>query len=132
MSEHQYINPEGMSQPKAYTHVVVASGNRTVYISGQVSLNALDEVVGVGELKAQTEQVFLNLQIALASVSATFADVVKLNYYLLDMSQIQLVREVRMRYVQADRLPASTAVEVRRLAHEDFLIEIEAVAVLKD
>jgi enamine deaminase RidA (YjgF/YER057c/UK114 family) len=129
---HQYLNPNGMSQPKAYSHVVVASGTRTVYISGQVSMDADENVVAVGDLKAQTEQVFHNLQTALAAVNASFEDVVKLNYYLLDMSQIQLVREVRMRYVNPERLPASTAVEVTRLAHPDFLIEIEAIAVLKD
>jgi enamine deaminase RidA (YjgF/YER057c/UK114 family) len=87
-------------------------------------------VVGPGDIRAQARQVFDNLQAALQSVGASFEQVVKLNYYLLDATQLAAVREVRDQYVNTARPPASTAVEVRRLALDDLLIEVEAVAII--
>ena len=72
------------------------------------------------------------IQAALAAVDASFEDVVKLTYFLADISQIQAVREVRDGYLNPARLPASSAVEVRQLARKEFLLEIEAIAVLSD
>lgn len=126
----RFINPADIFTPTGYTHVVEAHGSRIIFISGQVPLNVEGELVGAGDLRAQTEQVFKNLQIALEAVGATFADVMKLNYYLVDASQLEMVREVRNQYVSKATPPASTAVEVRRLYREDVLIEIEATAVL--
>lgn len=79
---------------------------------------------------AQAEQVFRNLQAALAAVGMGFEQMVKLTYFLADAGQIQAVRDVRDRYFDPEKLPASTAVEVRRLVREEFLLEIEAIAVL--
>jgi enamine deaminase RidA (YjgF/YER057c/UK114 family) len=81
-------------------------------------------------MRAQARQVFENLRAALGAVGGTFDHVVKLNYYLVDATQLPIVREVRRDYVDDRRLPASTAMEIRRLASDDFLIEIEAVAVV--
>jgi enamine deaminase RidA (YjgF/YER057c/UK114 family) len=130
-STRRYLNPETLSKPTGYTHVVEARGSRNVYISGQVAFDAQGQIVGIGDLEAQTEQVFRNLQAALTAAGATFADVVKMTYYLLDMRQIGVVRTVRERYLP-DLRPASTAVGVNGLAHPDFLVEIEAIAVLTD
>lgn len=129
---NQLINPEGLSKPTGYTHVVDSRGKRTIYISGQIAFDAAGNLVGKGDMQAQTEQVFKNLETALASVGASFGDVVKVSYFLTDMSKIQQVREVRSRYFKADALPASTAVEVRQLVNPDLLIEIEAIAVLAE
>ena len=126
---HRYINPPTLARPMGYTHVVEASGARTFYISGQVALDDSGNIVGEGDMGAQARQVFENLHTALRSVGASFKDVVKLTYFVVDMSQMQTVREVRNQYIQPEYLPASTAVEVRRLAREEFLLEIEAVAV---
>ena len=126
---HRYINPPTLARPMGYTHVVEASGARTFYISGQVALDDSGNIVGEGEMGAQARQVFENLHTALRSVGASFKDVVKLTYFIVDMSQMQTVREARDQYIQPEYLPASTAVEVRRLAREEFLLEIEAVAV---
>ena len=126
---HRYINPPTLARPMGYTHVVEASGARTFYISGQVALDDSGNIVGEGDMGAQARQVFENLHTALRSVGASFKDVVKLTYFVVDMSQMQAVREVRNQYIQPEYLPASTAVEVRRLAREEFLLEIEAVAV---
>lgn len=125
-----FLNPGTMHRPVGYTHVVEVSPGRLVYISGQVALDPAGELVSPGDIRAQARQVFENLRAALAAVGGGFDQVVKLNYYLVDATQLPVVREVRDQYLSPDRLPASTAVEVRRLFREDILIEVEAVAAL--
>jgi enamine deaminase RidA (YjgF/YER057c/UK114 family) len=125
-----FINPETMHHPTGYTHVVEVTAGRPVYIAGQVALDPTGRLVGPGDIRAQAEQVFDNLGAALEAVGARFEQVVKLTYYLLDATQLPVVREVRDRYVNIQQPPASTAVEVRRLARDDLLIEVEAVAVI--
>jgi enamine deaminase RidA (YjgF/YER057c/UK114 family) len=125
-----FINPEGMHRPTGYTHVVEVTAGRPVYISGQVALDGAGELVGPGDVAAQARQVFENLQAALGSVGAGFEQVVKLTVYLVDATQMPAVREVRDRYIDTARPPASTAVEVRRLVRDDLLVEVEAVAIL--
>jgi reactive intermediate/imine deaminase len=126
----RFLNPATMPQPVGYTQVVDVPGGRTIYIAGQIALDPNGQVVGPGDLHAQTVQVFENLSAALAAVGATFGHVVKLNYYLLDITQIPVVRSVRDRYINTQQPPASTAVEVRRLFRDDFLIEVDAIAVV--
>lgn len=121
-------NPAGLYLPNGYTHVVEATGGRTVYISGQVPMDAKGNVVGAGDFRAQVTQVFENLKTALAAAHAGFTDVVKSNYYVLDMSNIAVLREVRAKYWGSEA-PASTLVEVKKLANDAFLVEIEVVAV---
>ena len=94
-----------------------------------MALDAQGRVVGAGDLAAQTRQVFANLDIALKAAGATFANVVKTNYYLRDASQVAVIREIRSKYFTKE-LPASTLIEVPRLANPDFLIEIEVIAVV--
>jgi enamine deaminase RidA (YjgF/YER057c/UK114 family) len=125
-----FINPEAMHHPTGYTHVVEVTAGRPVYIAGQVALDRSGMVVGPGDIRVQARQVFDNLQTALHAVGATFEQVVKLNYYLVDATQLPVVREVRDEYVNTQQPPASTAVEVRRLVGDDLLIEVEAVAVI--
>jgi len=125
-----FVNPNTLAKPTGYTHVVIATGGRTVYIAGQVALDPTGNIVGKDDFGAQARQVFENLKKALEAAGATFTDVVKLNYYVVDMKQIQTLREVRNGYVNTSAPPASTLVEVRRLAREEFLIEVEAIAVV--
>jgi enamine deaminase RidA (YjgF/YER057c/UK114 family) len=87
-------------------------------------------LVGGGDFRAQAHQVFKNLRAGLGAGGAGFADVVKLTFYVVDMSQVPLLREVRDQYVNTAAPPASTLVEVRRLFRDDVLLEIEAVAAL--
>ncbi len=122
------VNPAALYPPNGYTHVVEATGGRTIYISGQVPSDKNGSVVGVGDFRAQVVQVFENLKAALAAADAGFGDVVKANYYVLDMTNITVLREVRRGYLGATA-PASTLVEVRKLAREEFLVEIEMIAV---
>jgi enamine deaminase RidA (YjgF/YER057c/UK114 family) len=125
-----FHNPETMHRPVGYSHVAEVTAGRPVYISGQVALDPTGALVGPGDVGAQAGQVFENLAAALRAVGAGFGQVVKLTIYLLDADQLPAVREVRDRYVDTSRPPASTAVEVRRLARQDLLLEVEAVAVL--
>jgi len=125
-----FINPEAMHRPPGYTHVVEVTAGRPVYIAGQVALDRTGALVGPGDIRAQARQVFDNLRTALQAVGGSFHQVVKLNYYLVDATQLPVVREVRDEYVNTQQPPASTAVEVRRLFRDDLLIEVEAVAVI--
>ena len=123
-----FINPDALHPPTGYTHVVEVTAGRPIYIAGQVALDRTGELVGPGDIRAQARQVFDNLRAALQSVGASFEQVVKLTYYLVDASQLPAVREIRDQYVNTAQPPASTAVEVRRLVRDDLLIEVEAVA----
>lgn len=126
------LDPPTIHQPRGYTHVVEVLSGRPVYISGQVAMDPDGNLVGRGDLRAQAHQVFANLRAALAAVGAGFDQVVKLNYYLLDAGQAPVVREVRDEYLSAEHRPASTLVQVGRLFAEDYLIEVEAVAILPE
>lgn len=118
--------------PLGYSHVAEVRGGRTLYISGQVALDNEGNLVGRGDFGAQTVQVFENLTARLKEGGATFKDVVKLNYYLTDASDLQTLRDTRNRYLNTDNPPASTLVVVKQLFREEFLIEVEAVAVANE
>ena len=121
-------NPPTLSKPTGYTHIVEISGpGKTIYISGQIALDKDGNVVGAGNMKAQAEQVFKNLESALAAAGATFTDVVKMNTFITDMEQAPAVREVRARYF-GETTPASTLVQVVKLARPELMLEIEVIA----
>ena len=126
----RFLNPASMPQSVGYTQMVEVTGSKMLYLSGQVAIDPAGQIVGVGDLHAQTQQVFENLKAGLAAAGATFEHVVKLQLFLLDITQIQIVRDVRDRYVNTQSPPASTAVEVRRLFRDELLIEIDAIAAL--
>lgn len=128
--ERQFINPEGMHRPGAYTPVVTVRGGKMIYISGQVPLDERAQLVGGRDLKAQTEQVYRNLGLALKGAGATFNDVVKITTYVVGYKPEyrSLMHEVRSRHFSRENPPASTLVGVQSLATADFLVEIEAIA----
>jgi enamine deaminase RidA (YjgF/YER057c/UK114 family) len=97
-----------------------------------VALDRSGKLVGEGDLRAQATQTFENLKAALQASGASLENVVKLNSYFMDISQLPTFREVRDKYIHLANPPASTAVEVKRLFREGFLIEIEAVAVVPE
>ncbi len=124
----RFMNPSTLATPPGYSNVVEVTHGRTIYIAGQIALDQSGKIVGLNDFRAQAQQVFENLQAALAAVGTDFTHVVKLNMYVVDISQLPILREVRDRYVNTENPPVSTLVEIRRLAREEFLIEIEAVA----
>ena len=128
MPTSTFSNPPGLAPPRGYTHVVDVPAGRTLYIAGQVAFDVQGNVVGKGDVRAQTEQVFRNLKTALESAGASFADVVKMNWYVRDVSQVAIYREVREQFLGTGPRPASTLVEVKGLVRDDLLIEVEAIA----
>jgi enamine deaminase RidA (YjgF/YER057c/UK114 family) len=127
-----YLNSSTLCPTHGWTHVVSVNdrGGRTIHVSGQVGVNERGEVVGKGDLSAQTEQAFKNIELALAAAGARFTDVVKMNLYVVGLrpEHVPLIRAVRARYVSAEHPPASTLVGVSALVGPDWLIEIDVTA----
>jgi len=123
-----FANPPGLSTPAGFTHVVDVPAGRTIYVAGQVAKDSTGQVVGKGDMHAQAEQVFRNIQTALESRGAGLADIVQLTAYIRDMSQLAAYREVRERVLGTNPRPASSLLGVAALASEDYLLEIEVVA----
>jgi enamine deaminase RidA (YjgF/YER057c/UK114 family) len=127
------LNPAGLAEPKGpYANVTAAApGGRLVFTAGAVAFDASGEIVGVGDVLAQTEQVMANLEIALAAAGAGFADVTKITMYMVDVTDYPKVAQVRQRYL-SEPFPASTLIGVDTLMYPELLVEIEAVAVVHD
>jgi len=111
-----------------YSHVVVAEGRKTIFVSGQLARDRDGGVVAPRDMRAQIRQVGENIKAALAAAGATLDDIVKTNTYVTDIEEFFKHVDVRMEYFGA--LPTSTTVEVRRLAHPDLLVEVEVIAVV--
>ena len=110
-----------------FANGVVAGG--FLYVAGQLPLDVKGDLVGVGDVVRQTEQVLDNVDLVLQAAGATFDDVVRVGVYLLNVADRPAVNTVRRRYF-GDARPASTLVEVSALAIPEALVEIEAVALL--
>lgn len=121
--------PDRMPPVNGYSHVTLATGT-VVHVSGQVPVRPDGSVVE-GDVAAQTEQVFLNLETALRAAGATWSDVVKMSYFLVDIADLPQVRGVRDRFLDPDGLPASSLVQVAGLVNPAFRVEIDAVAVVQ-
>lgn len=122
---------EGLPQPPTYSQVVVASGRRTIYVAGQVSVDARGAPVGAGDLAAQTAQAMRNLGAALAAAGASYADIVKITTFVVNYrpEHRAVIGQARAPFFANMAPPASTLVGVASLAAPEWLIEIEAVAV---
>ena len=129
MSERRFLSPDTLPRPFGYSHVVDAPAGRIVYVSGQVPLDAAGELVGAGDFAAQARQVFVNLNAALEAAGLGWNDVVKLNFFVTDLSEIAALREIRDEYVNTEQPPASTLVQVAALFRPDVMFEADAVAV---
>ncbi|TWI04608.1 enamine deaminase RidA (YjgF/YER057c/UK114 family) [Luteimonas cucumeris] len=127
----RFLNPPGLPTPSGYSHAVEAPVGRTIHVSGQQPLDKDGKLVGAGDFAAQAEQVFANLNTALTAAGASFDDVVKLDIYVTDMSQLKALRSARDRYINLQQPPASTLVQVERFVREDAMIEIAATAVVR-
>ncbi|MEJ8671769.1 RidA family protein [Streptomyces sp. NBC_01614] len=121
--------PDGVAPAAQYTHVVLGTG-RFVAVSGQLALDEDGKPVGEGDPEAQARQVFENLRRCLTAAGATFDDVIKLTYFVTDMAHMPALRTARAEHIPDDRLPAASAVQVAGLVRPEFLMEIEAFAVL--
>jgi enamine deaminase RidA (YjgF/YER057c/UK114 family) len=127
MPSKTYRNPETMSQPRGYSQVVQV-GN-TVYIAGQVSAAQDGSVVGKGDPEAQARQIWHNLEAAVKSAGGTLHDIVKTTTYVTNINYAGAVRKVREELFRSNP-PTSTLLVVAGLASPDYMVEIEAIAVV--
>ncbi|MFF5721466.1 RidA family protein [Streptomyces buecherae] len=131
MAEHQHITaPDGVAPGNGFSHVVIGTGT-LVAVSGQIAVDAQGELVGRDDPEAQARQVFANLRRCLEAAGASFADVVKLTFYVTDVAHLPAVRAARDAYVDTARPPASSAVQVAGLIRPELLVEVDALAVLR-
>jgi enamine deaminase RidA (YjgF/YER057c/UK114 family) len=128
------IQPEALSKRVIgghvlYSHVVEVRGpGRMIFVSGQLARDSAGNLVGKGDMRAQLRQVGENVKAALAAAGARLEDIVKTTTYVTDIDELFRHVDVRMEYF-GPALPTSTTVEVRKLAHEDFLVEVEVLAI---
>jgi enamine deaminase RidA (YjgF/YER057c/UK114 family) len=129
-------NPDTLAKPTAgYSQVAEITGGKIVYIAGQVAFDKAGNLVGKDDLRAQTQQVFENLKAAVESAGGDVSSLIKLNVYCVesvDPAQIPVIREIRDKFVNTANPPTSTFVVVKRLVRPEWLIEIDAVAVVNN
>ena len=128
----QFVNPVSVSAPKGYSHAAVIDlGNcKMVIISGQVALDSAGNLIGKGDFAKQTEQVFINIKKIITELGGTMDNLVKVTNYVLDVSQVQTLRDIRNKYINVKNPPASTLAQVSKLFRDDILVEIEATAII--
>ena len=126
------MNPETLGEPTEYTQVISVTGRRLVFVAGQVSSDEHGNVVGKGDFRAQARQVYANVGTALAAAGATFSDVAKMTVFIVGFNRerdYNVLREVRAELLPTERW-ANSLVGVQTLAKPDYLIEVQAIAVL--
>ena len=128
----RYIDPEGLHKNPAFTNVVVVEGPaKTVYVGGQDPVDASGNIVGKGDVAAQTEQVLTNLRAALAAGGAGPEHIIKWNIYIVEGQSLQAgFAAFQNAWPQTPNPPAITGAYVAGLAHPDFLVEMDAIAVV--
>lgn len=133
--EKAILNPESLPDWSDYFSQIVIvpnSGTKTIYISGQVSVDNKKNVIGKGNLAAQAVQTFQNLQTALTATGATTNDVVKVNIYVKNYKpeDARIISAAFSQFFSKDKFPTATWLGVQSLSKEDFLIEVDAIAVV--
>ena len=129
----RYLNPPTNPKNPSFTQAVEApTPGRILYIAGQMGLDVDDKLAGApGDFRAQAEKAFDNMKGLLAAAGGSMEHVIKLNHYFIDLrAHFRMLRDIRLKYWNKDRQPASTMVQVGMLTHDGALYEVEAVAVL--
>lgn len=125
-----FLNPDGLFKPATFTQVVIAKGERVVFISGQTARDANSKVVGPGNVSAQTEQALKNVRIAIEAAGGSMADIAKITTYIVDLKPDDRVWIGELVRKHFPRPPAHTLIGISALAAPELLVEIEAFAVL--
>jgi enamine deaminase RidA (YjgF/YER057c/UK114 family) len=130
----QYINPDALNKNPAFTNVIVVTGTvKTVYVGGQDAVDASGNIVGKGDIKAQTEQVLKNIQAALAAGGAGLEHIIKWNLFIVQGQSLQAGFESFQHFWgRRPNPPAITMAFVSGLANPDFLVEMDAIAVVPE
>jgi enamine deaminase RidA (YjgF/YER057c/UK114 family) len=131
--EDRLTSAPGVAPGPGFAHAVTVSG-RLAFVSGQVALDENGQLAGPGDLEAQTRQALHNLHAIISALGADWPDVARFSWYVLDASQVQVIRDVRDEFIRpalGDRPnPASTLVQVAALFRPGFLVEVDAVVAL--
>jgi len=130
----QYLNPDTLAKNPAFTQAIVVTGaTKTIFVGGQDAVAVAGTIIGKGDIKAQVEQVMHNLQAALAAAGASIEHVIKWNIYVVHGQPLQPAFEVFQRvWGRRPNPPAITMLYVAGLANPDFLVELDAVAVMPE
>jgi enamine deaminase RidA (YjgF/YER057c/UK114 family) len=128
----KFNNPSVVYPGRGYSQTVsVDLANCTMLVlSGQVAFDKNGNLVGKDDLAKQTEQIFSNIKSIVEDAGGSMSQLIKLNFYILDVSQIQAIRNIRDKFINTAQPPASTLVQVSKLFRDDVLIEIEATAII--
>ncbi len=122
------INPAGVWSPfGAFSMAVIQGTGQIVHLKGQVALDGAGQVVGAGDVRAQTRKTLENIRAVLASVGGTMQDVVSLTHYVTDIEAFMTTGDIRTQFFVAP-YPVTTTVQVARLYHPDLVVEITATA----
>ncbi len=126
-----FVNPPGLARPQTYTHAVVATGGRLVFIAGQVAEDARGTLVGGADLRLQAHKAFENVGVALEAPGARPEQVARLTIFVVGLRQgdLPLIEDARAA-VFGEHKPVDSLIGVQALAHPGCLIEVEATAVL--
>ncbi len=129
---NKFSNPAGLAVPNGFSLVARTTGRTTLIVAGQVAYDSTGAIVGMGDLAVQTDQVYRNIQTALAAHGASMNDVVKTTLFVRDLSpdKVGIIRRARAAYISNDQPPASTMVGVSSLSKPELLLEVEATAVI--
>lgn len=128
----KFTNPSSLSAPNGYSQAAIIDlGNcQMVIFSGQVAFDKQGNLVGKDDVGKQTEQVFSNIKNAISEIGGSMENLVKISFYITDVSRIQMVRDIRNKFINLKNPPTSTLVQVNKLFRDDVLIEIEATAII--
>lgn len=132
MSKQQIVSPK-LRQPNGhFSHAtVIEAHGKLVFISGMTSRRPDGSIAGIGDVEAQTRQVCENLKAAAEAAGGSLADICRVDVYVRNMEHFEIIHKVRREYFQPP-LPASTMVEINKMTSPDYLIEINAIAVIPD
>ena len=128
------FNPPGSWQPqgRGFSLGVVQHPGRMIHLTGQVAWTEAEEIVGPGDVRAQTHQCFKNIQAVLAAVGGRLEDIVAVTTYFTEYDHLPIIQAVRDEYFPAENAPVSTSVRVAGLGHPDFLVELTPIAVVPE
>lgn len=126
------FNPSGVWQPKGrgFSMGVVQHDGKIVHFTGQVAWDENEHIVGLGDVRTQTQQCFRNIETILSAVGGVLDDIVSVTTYFTERSQLPIIQEVRNECFGSEGGPASTSIMVAGLGHEDFLVELAPIAVV--
>jgi len=128
------INPPELfpSLHYGFSQIVTSTGGKTIYLSGQVAWDQNEQIIGTNDLAAQTQQTLQNVDTALQIAGGTLNDIVSMRIYIVEnqLDNSSAISKMLKEFFPAEQAPAATWIGVNRLANREFLIEIEAIAVV--